>query len=794
MTPKILSELDAEGSILFLGSGFSHSAKNIRGTGLPTGSALRHHFANLLNINADDYDLKTLADEIDRSTDHDLYQIIYQLYTVKTLSSEQNEILSLPWLRIYTTNYDDSVENFSLVNRIPIPSYSYNQDKPVRLQPRSVIHLHGSIRDINEENILEHLILNESSYVRQHFETSIWYSEFSRDLRFCTSCFFVGYGLSDYNISALLMQDPDAKEKTFFISRKTPDQIFVNRVEQFGSVLPVEVDGFARLCNSLPKPHRDNNPLSLKAFLYLDPFKDKKTLHPPTANEILNLVTYGSFNYQRCISTLPDSTYVVPRQKLASDAADMLSEVKCLLVHSRIGNGKTIFLHILAHKLSQQGYHCFWLRSNPRLFHEDVEILKSIKKLVIFIDSYNAAIEYIQQVAGLPQDTKFIVSVRTAVQDVRLHEIQACLPKSLNRINLNTISREDKSDLFQLLDQSGIMGDDFDDVIKRAGDFRDIIVGLYKNRKVREKIEKEFSPLLNDPDFKSVFVVSHLLKWIGHDVDVGFVRSVTRKDPYGAVAKFRETAGDIFALDDDRLSVRSAILSEYLIQNHISSEDISEHAYYILIEAVKRKREPRFQVVLSGLMRFSALYRAMANDPNRIERIKILFDRLHRDIDMNREPLFWLQYSILMTGAEDLAAAEAYITTAYLRAGDSPGFQTFQIDTYALKLFLLIEQREVKAQSVKRFENIIQKLERVRSMIGEENRRYHAIQVLDGLDPFVVSRIQYFSTDEKNALIYHINLLVDSLDNLSPDQKAVTGSNNIRSGLLTAKSRVLMGK
>ena len=363
----------------------------------------------------------------------------------------------------------------------------------------------------------------------------------------------------------------------------------------------------------------------------------------------------------------------------------------------------------------------------------------------------------------------------------------------MNRVNLNTIAKEDKADFLELLDESGILGNDFAEVIRRAGDFRDIIVGLYKNKKIREKIEEEFSPLLNDPDFKSVFVVSHLLKWIGHDVDVGFVRSVTRKDAYGAVAKFRETAGDIFALDDDRLSVRSAIFSEYLIQNHIGSEDITEQAYNILIEAVKRKREPRFQVVLSGLMRFSALYRAMANDPSRIERIKLLFDRLHRDVDMNREPLFWLQYSILMTEAEDLAAAEAYIETAYSRAHDSPGFQTFQIDTYALKLFLLIEQREEKGQSVKRYEDIVEKLERVRSMIGQENRRYHAIQVLDGVDPFVVSRVLDLSTDEKNGLVYHINLLVDRLDNLSPEQKALTRANDISNGLSRAKGRVLRG-
>ena len=31
-----------------------------------------------------------------------------------------------------------------------------------------------------------------------------------------------------------------------------------------------------------------------------------------------------------------------------------------------------------------------------------------------------------------------------------------------------------------------------------------------------------------------------------------------------------------------------------------------------------------------------------------------LFDRLHRDVGVNQEPLFWLEYSLLMTAADDL--------------------------------------------------------------------------------------------------------------------------------------------
>ena len=174
--------------------------------------------------------------------------------------------------------------------------------------------------------------------------------------------------------------------------------------------------------------------------------------------------------------------------------------------------------------------------------------------------------------------------------------------------------------------------------------------------------------------------------------------------------------------------------------------------------------ERRYQAILSSLMRFSVLDRMLQNDPNRFSSLVTLFERLRRDIGVNREPLFWLQYSILKTAVDDLPAAEGFIQTAYQRASASPSFQTFQIDTYALRLLLLIEQGAMRANKIERFNEIIEKLDRVRSMIGDESRRFHAVQVLEGIEPFIVARISQFSAGELTTLTFHLSLMmVDSM-------------------------------
>ena len=763
MPEQTINELNPYGSILFLGAGFSQGARNIRGEDVPAGNGLKTELARILGVSSSEYTLETLVEEVNFHQDLNLYRVLYQLFTVTKLQAHHTDILKLPWRRIYTTNYDDAVEYHHSQNSHAIHSYTYGDQKPRKFLHGSIIHLHGAIRSTTEENILQQIILNESSYIRMHFDKSPWYDEFIRDMKFCDACFFVGYSLRDYHISALLLQHPGFRKRTYFVTRESPDPIFANRIQPYGHLLPIEVKGFAELCRTLPKPNFSGSIHSLKALKYIDPLRDKKTLLPPTPIEVLHLVTYGAFNYDRCLSTLPRAQYVVPRQDLAEQSAHELQHARCLLIHSYIGNGKSIFLYILAHKLSEEGYRCFECRTNPIIQQAEIDYLKTLDRIVILFDSYDTAVEYVQQFAEELPHAKFVVSIRTAIQDVRLHEVQTRLPTPMHRISLNGIRERDSEDFKALLDRSGIRVPALEETIDECKDFREIVVSLYNNEKIKNKIRLELNPLLKDRRCRSVFIAVHLLNWVGHYVDASFLRTVTGNDAYAEMARFPEISRDIFKLDDDSVHVRSPMFSEYLIQNHFDTADVLECAYSIVTESVRRRTERHYQAILSSVMRFSNLERALTNDPNRLEYLGHLFDRLHRDTEVNREPLFWLQYSILMTVSDDLEPAERFIRTAYSRAEDKPGFRTFQIDTYALRLFLLIETRTKDAPTVVRFDEIVDRLEKVRSMLWEESRRYHAIRVLEGVEAFVTERLISLTSAEKAAMVEYLGLMIQRI-------------------------------
>jgi SIR2-like protein len=786
------STLDPESTLLFLGSGFSSTATNIAGSHPPVGSELAQEFERQLGIERGELNLKVLADEMHYRGAPNLYQTLYNLFTIARLSDEQSEILSRKWLRIFTTNYDDAIEFAYQQNRIRCQNFSWDDPIPRRIPTGSIVHIHGAISRATEDNILDQLVLNENSYIRQHFERSPWYEELDRAIDHCSACFFVGYSLSDYHIAALLMQKPNRKDKIFFIMRDMPAEIPRRQLEQFGEIHAIGTRGFAELCRTLPAPPPITDLHALRGVRYIDPFRDRKAVVRPTSREIFGLVTYGHFNFQRCLTNLPEANYVVPREELALSALSELRQAKTLILHSYLGNGKTIFVAILAYHLSTRGYKSFLCKSAGPETTREIRALQGQENIVILFDSYDLAYSTIPIFEEVLVNAKYVVTVRTGVQEVRFHEIVEKFPEPVRRLSLNGIRRAEREIFARLLDEAGVLGARVVADIDACADYREIVTSLYNHEGIRAQIAAEIAPLMSDRRTMPVLITCLLLSWIGLKVSPALLRAVTGLDPYVELKHYEEAASEIFNLDDDELEVRSPIFAEYILKTHTPSDHLLQIIERLLVTAVQRKRERGFQAILSRLMRVAAL-KIILSGSARLQLIENLFQRLQRDVDINAEPLFWLQYAILANEMDELSQAEGFLETAYKRASAAHNFETFQIDTYALRLLLRMEERS-SASDVRRFDDILQKSELVLSMLNDANRRWHAIQVLDGFEPFVRARVGIMSTPERNALVLQLNRLVTALSGLPIETRAETGSDIIKRSLEAAIAHIVNSK
>ena len=125
---SIMHAIDGN-AVLFLGAGFNSGAINFNDERFPLGNELCQRIIEDGNIDVsedsekDKEDLQNSFREIlqatlENNTKTDLINFLKKQFTCKKLSDAQKIISSINWKRIYTTNYDDTIEYASKIGEV----------------------------------------------------------------------------------------------------------------------------------------------------------------------------------------------------------------------------------------------------------------------------------------------------------------------------------------------------------------------------------------------------------------------------------------------------------------------------------------------------------------------------------------------------------------------------------------------------------------------------------------------------------------------------------------------------
>lgn len=773
-----ISEVDPTTSILFLGSGFSLGATNIAGGNPPNGSGLRRHFIDTLKLPTDtSYDLQVLTEEFASDDPQKLRDELYQIFRIASVDHAQTAVLDEPWRRIYTTNYDDAVEIHRQSKKLPRNDYDVSEPMPNRLPQGAVVHLHGSIRLVTPENVLTSLVLGEASYVNQYVVRSPWYEQFQRDLVFANALYIIGYSLADYHIAALLLKDPALAKRTLFIQGPDRDDVFLRRTAPYGRTLFIGTNGFADALKKASRPDATTDLSRLKSFRPLNPVRDQKSVTKPTASEVYDLLVYGDFDPGRLARSQPGETYAFTRTDVGS-AADMIEKRRALVVDGRLGNGKTLFLHLLAFELAKRGWTCVLFRPGNSEIAGEVAALRNVERLVILIDQYSASQDALRGLLGDLPDARFVIEVRTGTFEVRYHEFANLLPMPFERITLNHLSKPEMAAFTRLCDFAGLplpaAGGN------RPSELRDILLELFSNRSIRDRIEKSLGPLFTTHAMRRILTMTILTAGTHGSIGAAFIRSVIGADPFISLKPQEHLAKEIFEMSAESFRVRSSIFSNFVINAFIEPEEIADTVFEVTLAAAERRSQRAYRVLMSSLMAFSSLKHILQNKTDAIAVILRIYERLRHDQRINGEPLFWLQFAIAMAEIPRLDTAWDYIQTAYRKAEERPGFHTYQIDTQAFRIALLLATEEKHGGTITHIEDILAGLERIYSMLTEDSHRTYAVKVLNGIPPFVSARLRDMSQSEAIAVHYWLLKIARSLSEFPDHFKVVSGSERIR--------------
>lgn len=787
-------EFDPSRCILFLGAGFSANAKNKENLKPPVGDGLNKAIKKLAEIPEDEPSDFTDTANYAITRKLDLFSLLEGLYTISELTEDQRKVLALPWLRIYTTNYDNSVSVYRAEKNIDANKdvFDLTDPAPRQLRSGSVIHLHGSIAKCDPNRMDHSLVLSRRSYVEQRVKKSPWWDWFDRDIKISQYSFFLGYDINDFEPASYLIRYPEMEHKRHFILRAPRSPIVSSKILDYGIRHSFELNGFTERLNRAkvePTPAHENQ---LTSFRYVDLSKDKKLPSKPTSAEIQELLAFGRVRFDAIRATLPESDYVVFRASYIKSCRDMLRENKTLVIHSKIGNGKTILSDELKLALSQDGRRCFELRENLSPLPQDINFIKGIDTAVIFFPNYDSAITNIHLFEGMTENTRYVVEMSSSTLQVRMQEVQSRLRGKVGRIDVDRLDHNDVTSLRSLLKKAGLTSLSNAPSIREGIEFRDFLLMSYDEPEIAKRLRSVIDPLLKNPEAKQVICISSILKTAGLAMDVGFIEDVAGEDPYATLSGLGENVLELMEYSMDKLEPHSSVLSEHILKKYIRAKDIVDTVFSLAAEAALRMDEAtdlsserfrRARSLLSAVIRYGFIESIIENAREKREIIGKMYESCRRHLLIEKEPLFWLQYSIFWQDESRWDLAESHMVEAYARGEMRPGFKTFQLDTNYLGLLCDLELHTGAGQPVTRFEKFLELIDTCRAMIDDGNHRNHVTKAFLKVEPMLGKRNGDLVTEQRQTLIQTLNLVIAKLTNLSMTEKALWGTEPCRLSL-----------
>lgn len=190
--------LDGE-AVLFVGSGFSIGATKADNTKIQTASPLAHKLLEICGYEKGDFvDDLGQASEIfqEEKSEHELVDYLIGEFTAVDVTKSQMLISTLPWQRIYTTNYDNVVELAGSKNRKAFLSPVLSDNPRDYIGKGNLcVHLNGKVDRLTIDKLNGEFKLTNRSYLTDEFLESNWLTLFRTDLRTAKAIFFIGYSM-----------------------------------------------------------------------------------------------------------------------------------------------------------------------------------------------------------------------------------------------------------------------------------------------------------------------------------------------------------------------------------------------------------------------------------------------------------------------------------------------------------------------------------------------------------------------------------------------------------------------
>ena len=703
ITTAIKHAIDGN-AILFLGAGFSIGGKNKKNQDLPTANELSEQMCEELGIGLS-HELAIVSErfisdkKVGKGIDELLYFLHERIFCVST-TEEQDTIIKLPWMRIYTTNYDNIVELSSRkqgkereVITATLPK------KSISSSLGAVVHMNGNIVTVNSNNFYEEFKITNENYLRAGFLSSAWGDQFISDINNCKAIIFIGYSLK-YDLELQKVMHECIADKAIFIDREETNENQRYVFEKWGNFYPIEANGFSDAILQVEKEYQAT-PLGRKMRgieeIEISKFKNSNIL----PNDVLNMFIYGKCDKYEFRNT---KDFYLKRKEVLEAVTGVLKKKKICILHSNLGNGKSIAILYLAAQLIERFR--VYIVNDTNTIQDDLEIIKSRKSQehIIFVDDYDQHMPILKELSyDFPDNVRIVATCRTSISEVMLDHLESDFGYSYEEIgvvNIEIITDDERKELINIFDAYNFWGNKSTLSNKQKND---LICNKYRNRLSSVFYMLLDSNVISDKlaiifeELKSEEVRKYLLSQSICDICNfklrGYEIARLANIDFSEIEKASLSKGskEIFMRTNNDIEIRSTIFSQYLIKENKDYKKISRILVDIYINTVRSGRQD-YVVISKKLISRSNLIEVFGGRRRNSEwknRDRDIYDFYSSIQNYSKEnPFFWLQYAITALNLGYHFDAKLYFENAYTYAAELESFDFFQLDTHFARFLL----------------------------------------------------------------------------------------------------------
>ncbi len=684
--------LDGE-AILFLGAGFSIGGINKSGKPMLNAADLSKEMCRVLKLE-ESPDIAVVSERFindpkcGKGIDALIDFLKSQLICIQT-SEVQDVILSVPWQRIYTTNYDNVVEVSSKKQKIRRRSLtvsgSVTDFKDIE---SAIVHMNGYIVNLTSKKFFNEFKITEDNYLNVDFMDSPWGRQFEHDINYCRNIFFIGYSMR-YDLDLQKVMYNRIRDKSIFIDRKQLDGNQEYRLNKWGQLYKIEAEGFAETIKQIrteyiPKPPKRE----LMSLTEINPSDYiPKTIK---AAEVLDLLTFGK--YDRLWFRTSDEFFLKREEHIENIIRNFDTHNICL-VHADLGNGKTVFLDCLISRLIEEN-DVFIPKNDEHIADDLRELGKRVEaRQVIVLDNYEQHMNFFREYADAPfPNIKIVAACRSSLNILLLDQIQSKYRLDSKQIfleNVNELGDSECARLIKLMNHYQLWGRHAnlsggkkirlvkDDYHSRLSE---VFYMLLDSQSIKSKLKQLFDKLEDEVLKKYVFALS-VCEICHFELQTYEICRLINIAPSAIESlTYDRELRSMF----DNARFRSAIFAQYTIRTLDNKSELLNVIKQMYRRSMPEHGKKYFMLRRTLTSRTSLL--PIFNNSYDEQSLYDYYDSIREYAKGN--PFYWLQFAITALNLKRYTDAKLYFENAYSYADQLESFDTFQLDTHYARYLL----------------------------------------------------------------------------------------------------------